>query len=89
MIPQRELRNDVAGVLRRVAQGQRFIVTVRGEPVAELVPLRRPQRFVPSAQVVELLAGRPADPALLDELREADHETAEGGPDRFDRLFGP
>lgn len=62
----RELRDWVGAVLRRVAKGKSFTITVRGEPVAEIIPLRRPRRLVPRAQVVELLAGRPADPALLE-----------------------
>jgi len=38
-IPQRELRNNVSAVLREVEAGQAVRVTVRGRPVAELVPL--------------------------------------------------
>lgn len=34
----RELRQDASGVLRRVDVGERVVVTVRGRPVAELVP---------------------------------------------------
>lgn len=39
-IPQRDLRNDVSAVLRRVEAGEEFIVTVSGRPVAELRPIR-------------------------------------------------
>jgi prevent-host-death family protein len=35
----RELRQNLSVYLRRVARGERFIVTDRREPVAELVPL--------------------------------------------------
>jgi prevent-host-death family protein len=35
----RELRQNLSVYLRRVAQGERFVVTDRREPVAELVPL--------------------------------------------------
>lgn len=35
----RELRNQVAGVVRRAGSGERIIVTVDGEPVAQLGPL--------------------------------------------------
>jgi prevent-host-death family protein len=35
----RELRQNLSVYLRRVAQGERFVVTERREPVAELVPL--------------------------------------------------
>lgn len=78
-IAQRELRNDVAAILRRVAEGESFTVTVRGEPVAELVPIRAPQRFVPRRQVVDILRTAPPDPGLLDELRRLDFDDS---PDR-------
>lgn len=35
----RELRNDVAAVVRRAAAGERVVVTVDGTPVAQLGPL--------------------------------------------------
>ncbi len=35
----RELRNNVATVLRRAADGERIVVTVNGEPVAQLGPI--------------------------------------------------
>jgi len=37
-IPQRELRNNVAAILREAEAGQTFTVTVRGRPVARVVP---------------------------------------------------
>jgi prevent-host-death family protein len=41
-IPQRELRNNVAEVLRRAEAGTEFTITVRGRPVARLGPAVRP-----------------------------------------------
>ena len=35
----RELRNDVAAVVRRAASGERIVVTVDGKPVAQIGPL--------------------------------------------------
>ena len=35
----RELRNQVAAVVRRASSGERIIVTVDGQPVAQLGPL--------------------------------------------------
>jgi prevent-host-death family protein len=35
----RELRNDVAAVVRRAGAGERIVVTVDGRPVAQLGPL--------------------------------------------------
>jgi prevent-host-death family protein len=40
-IPQRELRNNVAEVLRRAEAGTEFTITVRGRPVARLGPADR------------------------------------------------
>jgi len=37
-IPQRELRNHSGEILRAAESGQTFTVTVRGRPVARLVP---------------------------------------------------
>ena len=38
MIPQKELRNNVADVLRRAEAGEEFTITVSGRPVAQLGP---------------------------------------------------
>ncbi len=49
-IRQSELRNDNAAVMRRVAGGESFVVTVNGRAVADVVPHRRDtgrRRFVP------------------------------------------
>lgn len=35
----RDLRNNVSGVLRRAASGERILVTVDGRPVAQLGPI--------------------------------------------------
>ena len=35
----RELRNDVAAVVRRAGAGERIVVTVDGHPVAQLGPI--------------------------------------------------
>ncbi len=40
-IPQKELRNQVSEVLRRVEAGEILTVTVAGREVAELSPVRR------------------------------------------------
>ncbi len=57
-ISQRELRNDSGDILRRVDQGETFIVTRNGTPVAELTPMRR-HRFVSAEALVELFRGAP------------------------------
>ena len=40
-IPQKELRNNVAEVLRRAEAGEEFTITVAGRPVAQLGPTQR------------------------------------------------
>jgi prevent-host-death family protein len=39
----RQLRNEVAAVVRRAAAGERVVVTVDGVPVAQLGPLEPPE----------------------------------------------
>jgi prevent-host-death family protein len=36
----RELRQQASAVLRRVADGESFVVTVRGRPIARLTPVQ-------------------------------------------------
>ncbi|HZJ50071.1 MAG TPA: type II toxin-antitoxin system prevent-host-death family antitoxin [Actinomycetota bacterium] len=60
-IPQRELRNDITRILREVAQGKSLRVTVKGRPVADLVPVAEGRRFVPRADVERLLHEAPLD----------------------------
>lgn len=77
-IKQSELRNNNAEIMRRVADGESFTVTVHGRPVADLVPHQRPahrkRRLVPAAEFDAALAALPG----LDveqwrqDLREAD-----------------
>jgi prevent-host-death family protein len=58
-IPQRELRNDIAAVLREAEAGTEFTVTVRGRPVARLGPVEeapRPRRDVDRETLRRLLA---------------------------------
>ncbi|MBA3809513.1 MAG: type II toxin-antitoxin system prevent-host-death family antitoxin [Solirubrobacterales bacterium] len=72
-VPQRELRNNTADLLRRVEAGEQLRITVHGHPVADLVPVDRAQQFVPFNELVDELRGKmlPDDP-LDEELRELD-----------------
>jgi antitoxin (DNA-binding transcriptional repressor) of toxin-antitoxin stability system len=38
-----EFRKDAEGVLRRIAKGERFVLSHRGKPVARLEPLTGPR----------------------------------------------
>jgi prevent-host-death family protein len=58
-ITQRELRNESGEIMRKVDEGETFVVTRNGVPVAELTPLRR-HRFVPAETAVALFAAAPA-----------------------------
>jgi prevent-host-death family protein len=66
-IPQRELRNNSARVLREAEAGEMFTITVDGRPVATLGP-HRPRQWVSAAAIEEILA-TPTDETLVDELR--------------------
>jgi prevent-host-death family protein len=63
-----DLRERTAEILRQVADGTRFTVTVSGTPVAEIGPVRatRAQSFS-QADVVELVTRRQADHGLARE----------------------
>jgi len=58
-ITQRELRNDSGEIMRRLDQGESFVVTRNGVPVGELTPLRR-HRFVSAAVAVAIFKNAPA-----------------------------
>jgi prevent-host-death family protein len=62
-IPQKELRNNVADVLRRAEAGEEFTVTVAGRPVAQLGPAR-PRQWVTAKQAQGVWAT--ATPQTLD-----------------------
>jgi prevent-host-death family protein len=77
-ITQRELRNESGEIMRRLDQGETFIVTRNGTPVGELVPLRR-HRFVRADAAVAIFRNAPPiDPARfradLDEVASQDIE---------------
>lgn len=69
-IPQRELRNNISAVLRAAEAGETFTVTVRGRPVARVVPAGetgQPQTDVDRATLRSILA-QPLDDTLGAEL---------------------
>lgn len=67
-IASRELRNNTAGVLRRVEAGEELVITVDRRPVAALVPLGRRRRWVASGEVWARIGANQADPALTADL---------------------
>jgi prevent-host-death family protein len=58
-ISQRELRNDSGEVMRKLDEGESFVVTRNGVPVGELSPLRR-HRFISAETAVALFRAGPS-----------------------------
>jgi prevent-host-death family protein len=80
-LPTRALRNNTAAVLRRVQAGEEIIITVNGEPVAQLTPLPSPRRhWLPRAELVRRLRTAQADPAVRDDLARLAGETTDDLP---------
>lgn len=83
-IAARELRNQTADVLRRVEAGERVIITSRGRPVAELIPVRAARRMpLRRAELIRRLGVAQADSGLRDDLAALAGETTDDlGPIR-------
>jgi prevent-host-death family protein len=75
-VSARDLRNRTADVLRRVEAGERIRINVNRRPVAELVPLGRPQ-WAAGAAIERILKENPSDAALLDDLAAVRRQTIE------------
>ena len=58
-ISQRELRNYSGEIMRRLDEGEAFVVTRNGVPVGELVPMRR-RRFVNGPALAAAFSNSPA-----------------------------
>jgi prevent-host-death family protein len=76
-IPQRDLRNDVSAVLRRVMAGERLRVTVAGHDAADLVPIEQPGSWTSGARARELIVDAQADRVLAAELDRAFPDTTD------------
>lgn len=63
-ITQRELRDDSVEILRRLDQGETFILIRNGTPVGELTPLRR-HRFVAADAVIAMFRNAPSIDAVV------------------------
>lgn len=69
-ISQKQLRNEIGQVLRRVEAGETLTVTVAGRPVAELGPATR-RRWVGGSALAGVWQG-PAPHGLDDDLARLD-----------------
>ena len=68
-VASRELRNDTAGLLRRVQAGEEITVTVNGKPVALLTALQPARRrWLSRDEMLLRLRRSQADPGLRRDL---------------------
>jgi prevent-host-death family protein len=66
----RTLRNRTGEVIAAVESGERVTLTVRGTPVADIVPHGERTRWLSGEVMRRELATRAADPQLADDLLE-------------------
>lgn len=64
----RDLRNHTAQVIDAVQAGERVVLTVHGEPIADIVPHARRARWLPGDWLAAQLEQRAADADLTAEL---------------------
>lgn len=71
----RELRNRTADVIAAVESGERVVLTVRGDPVADIVPHGRRARWLSGEAIRGELRERAADRELADDLADLAGQT--------------
>ena len=71
----RDLRNRTASVIDAVKAGERVVLTVNGDPLADIVPHGQRTRWLGGSQLREQLQERAADPALGHELDDLAGQT--------------
>jgi prevent-host-death family protein len=71
----RELRNETTRVVDAVRAGERVTLTVRGEPVADIVPHGGRTRWLAGAVMTAQLERRAADAGLRGDLDELAGQT--------------
>lgn len=71
----RELRNRTARVIDAVRAGERVVLTVNGEPTADIVPHGARTRWLSGEHIREQLRERSSDPGLKSELDELAGQT--------------
>jgi prevent-host-death family protein len=73
----RDLRNRTSVVIDAVQAGERVTLTVRGQPVADIVPHGQRTRWLSGARLREQLQQRAADPQLSEQLQQLAGDTLE------------
>jgi len=77
-VASRELRNNAAGLLRRVQAGEDITVTINGKPVAVLTALQVPRRrWVTRNDLLQRLQRAQADPGLRRDLASLAEDTTD------------
>jgi prevent-host-death family protein len=77
-VASRELRNNTADLLRRVAAGDEIVITTRGRPAAALVPVPyAARRWLPRDELIRRLGIAQADPGLRVDLALVVGETTD------------
>jgi prevent-host-death family protein len=78
-VASRELRNNTAGLLRRVEAGESVVITLRGKPVADLVPhaASRRRRFLTPSEVMAIRRSSEADPTFWADIQKMRSETTD------------
>ncbi len=71
----RALRNSTAEVIAAVESGERVTLTVRGDPVADIVPHGRRARWLSGERLGRELTESAADPGLTDDLAQLAGQT--------------
>lgn len=71
----RDLRNRTAMVIDAVRAGERVVLTVNGEPAADIVPHGERTRWLGGAQFRDQLLDRSADAPLRGELDDVAGQT--------------
>lgn len=71
----RDLRNRTAQVIAAVKAGERVVLTVNGEPTADIVPHGARTRWLSGPYLREQLRDRSADAALRRELDDLAGQT--------------
>lgn len=71
----RELRNETARVVDAVRAGERVTLTVRGEPVADIVPHGGRSRWLSGETMADQLGRRAADAEMRADLHELAGQT--------------
>ncbi len=77
-VASRDLRNNTAGLLRRIEAGEDITITVKGKPVARLSPYQPPRRhWIRREELLSRLERAQADPGLRHDLDELAGDTTD------------